>query len=423
MDPIFFHPNPHPGPEATSGGGQLEGLRIAIQPNVSVLGWPTNAGSNALAGYIALEDATIVQRLRRSGAKLCGSTRMSEFGFGLLGSQAGAALRLGSADAELVLDLTGESRVAALRAAVYGFKPSYGLVSRYGLIGLIPSMECWGVLSTSPTNIREILKTVAGQDGLDFSLPDEEAPDFSPQTIDPEKTIVGVIAEAQSGLSAEQEEAFRSAIDELRQAGFSVQELSLPDFPLFSLVHRIVGSVEASSCAGRYDSVRYGPRAPGAKNWNEMYLLSRGVAFGTLLKSYLVQGAFFQFERYGAFEDACRIRARLVADMQRLTSRVDFLALPLVDGASSGLASDGIAPGPSEDAPSSAPRAVPASLADIYAAFASTAFANVTGQPALYLPPASGAAHSGFQLVGPRLSDARLLGLGELLLNTRREGD
>jgi len=399
MDSIFFHRNPE---TAAPEGGHLQGLRIAIQPNISATGWPTDAGSNALVNFTALEDATIVQRLRQAGASLGGSTRMSEFGFGLQGSQAGGALRQQAADVELVLDLMGESRLAASRTAVCGFKPSYGLVSRFGLIGLIPSMECCGLLSGSLKNIREILKTVAGQDGLDFSLPDEKVPDFSPQTIDPQKTSIGVITEAQSALPAEQDEMFHSSVDELKQAGFSVQEMSLPDFSLFSLVHKVVGSVEASSCAGRYDSVRYGQRAPGAKNWNEMYLLSRGAAFGPLLKSYLFQGAFFQFERYGAYEDACRIRARLLKDMQRLTSQVDFLVFPAVDGAPSG---------------------APTSLADIYAQFASTVFANVTGQPAMYLPPASGAAHSGFQLAGPRLSDAQLLALGEYLLNTRRGGN
>jgi aspartyl-tRNA(Asn)/glutamyl-tRNA(Gln) amidotransferase subunit A len=188
----------------------------------------------------------------------------------------------------------------------------------------------------------------------------------------------------------------------LKKAGFPLRELSMPDFPLFSLVHKIIGSVEASSCAGRYDSVRYGQRAPGARNWNDMYLLSRAAAFGPLLKSYLFQGAFFQFERYSAYEDACRIRARLLADMQRLASESDFLVLPMVDVAGSGDT---------------------ASLADTYAQFATTAFANVTGQPVLYPPPREGATYPGFQLTGPRLSDARLLALGEHLMNIRRGGN
>jgi len=398
IDSVFTYRNPD---TARAGEGQLNGLKIAIQPNISVAGWPTEAGSNALVNYKALEDATIVQRLRQAGASLCGSTRMSEFGFGLQDSSAGEALRQQAADAELVLDYMGESRLAALRAAVCGFKPSYGLVSRFGLVDLIPSMECCGVLSGSLKNIRDILKAIAGPDELDFSLPDEKIPDFSPQKIDPRKTTIGIIKEAQSNLPAGQEKPFRASVEELKKAGFNLQEMSLPDLSLFSLVHQIVGSVEASSCAGRYDSVRYGQRAPGAKNWNEMYLLSRGSAFGLLLKSYLFQGAYFQFERYQAFENACRIRAHLLKEMHRFASLTDFLVFPAVDN------------NPSD---------APASLADTYAQFASTLFANVTGQPALYLPPVPGAGHPGFQLAGPRLSDSKLLALGEHILNTRREG-
>jgi aspartyl-tRNA(Asn)/glutamyl-tRNA(Gln) amidotransferase subunit A len=326
---------------------------------------------------------------------------MSEFGFGLQDSRAGDALRQKAANAELVIDLMGESRLAALRAAVCGFKPSYGLVSRFGLVGLIPSMECCGVLSGSLKNIRDIMKAVAGPDELDFSLPAEKVPDFSPLKIDPKKTTIGIVTEALGGLPAGQEKIFRAAVDELKKAGFPLRELSQPDFSLFSLVHKIIGCVEASSCAGRYDSVRYGQRAAGAKNWNEMYLLSRGAAFGPLMKGYLFQGAFFQFERFGAYQDACRIRARLLADMQRLTAQADFLVFPAVDCAPSG---------------------APSSLDSTYAQFASTSFANVTGQPSLYLPPAPGAAHPGLQLAGPRLSDARLLALGEHLLNMRRGG-
>ena len=171
---------------------------------------------------------------------------------------------------------------------------------------------------------------------------------------------------------------------------------------LFPLVHSIVGSVEASSCAGRYDSVRYGRRAPGAKNWNEMFLRSRGAAFGTLVKSYLFQGAYFQFERFAAYEDACRIRARLLSDMQKLSGQADFFIFP---AAAAGNSDQGDF------------------LGDIYEQFTATLFANVTGQPALYLPPASGTSASGFQLTGPRLSDARVLALGEHLVNLRQKGN
>lgn len=201
-------------------------------------------------------------------------------------------------------------------------------------------------------------------------------------------------------LSEKERELFYGSINNLKKAGFIIKEFSLPDFDLFSLVHSIAGSVEASSCAGRYDSVRYGERAPGAKNWNEMYIQSRGAAFGELLKCFFIQGAYFQFEQYRAFENACRIRARLLKEMDRIYSQANFLVFPATNST-----------GPDETG----------ALSSIYSRFSFTLFANVTGQPVLYLPVDSGAGITGFQLAGPRNSDGGVLTLGEYILN-RRDG-
>ena len=396
MDSIFFYQNPEQS--AGSGKGALQKLKVTVQPNIFVKGWPTEAGSAALAGFKALEDAAVVERLSGAGAVLIGSTAMSEFGFGLKGSQAGCALGKKSADVELMLDMAGEARLAAAREGVCGFKPSYGLISRIGLVGLIPSMESCGILARDIKSVRDILETIAGPDERDFSLPDEKMPDFSAQDIEPAKTTLGIIPEVVNGLPSDQREAFAKICDALKKDGFQIKELSFPDFSHFLLVHQIVGSVEASSCAGRYDSVRYGQRVPGAKNWNEMYLQSRGAAFGTLLKSYLFQGAFFQFEKYDAYDDACRLRARLVKEMQTVAGQADALILPTVNPAAD-LQKD--------------------SLADLYAQFAYTAFANVTGRPALHLPTANG---MGLQLSAKRLDDGRLLSLGQYLLSHRQGG-
>jgi len=396
MDSIFFYQNPEQS--AGSGKGAMQKLKVAVQPNISVKGWPTEAGSAALAGFKALEDAAVVERLSGAGAVLIGSTAMSEFGFGLKGSQAGCALGKKSADVELMLDMAGEARLAAAREGVCGFKPSYGLISRIGLVGLIPSMESCGILAHDIKSVRDVLETIAGPDERDFSLPDEKMPDFSAQDIEPAKTTLGIIPEVVNGLPSDQREAFAKICDALKKDGFQIKELSFPDFSHFLLVHQIVGSVEASSCAGRYDSVRYGQRVPGAKNWNEMYLQSRGAAFGTLLKSYLFQGAFFQFEKYDAYDDACRLRARLVKEMQTVAGQADALILPTVNPAAD-LQKD--------------------SLADLYAQFAYTAFANVTGRPALHIPGANGA---GVQLSAKRLNDGRLLSLGQYLLSHRQGG-
>ena len=390
MDSIFFYRNLE---NPASSPGALQGLKVAIQPNISVAGWPTDAGSQALADFNALEDAATVEKLSQEGATLVGSTRMSEFGFGLENSMAGNALQKKAADVELVLDLAGESRLAAARAGVCGFKPSYGLISRFGLVGLIPSMEACGILSADIKAIREILQTVAGPDERDFSLPDKKMPDFSTPAIEPKKTTLGIVREVLDEMPSEIRKEFDKHIEELKKAGFSIKELPFPDFSNFLLAHQIIGSVEASSCAGRYDSVRYGKRAPGAKNWNEMYLSSRGAAFGTLLKSYLIQGAYFQFESYDAYENACRLRAHLVSGMQKLAQQADFLIFPTANNAA---------------------EENPATLSKTYAQFIYTAFANVTGQPALHLPHKSG---TGWQLTTARLGDGRLLALGEYFLN------
>jgi aspartyl-tRNA(Asn)/glutamyl-tRNA(Gln) amidotransferase subunit A len=398
MDSVFFYRNPNPD---ASGNGPLGHLSIATQPNISIAGWPAEAGSHALAGYTALEDASVAARLRKKGANLCGATRMSEFGFGLKNSLAAQAVQKGDANAELVLDLAGECRLAAAHEGLCGYKPSYGLVSRYGLIGLIPSMEACGIIARDCKTIRDILEAVAGPDEYDFSVPEDAPVSFSAQGIDPEKISLGVIEEARSALSDEDRVIFDARTQTLKKAGFTIKTLPFPDFSLFSLVHRIVGSVEASSCLGRYDSVRYGKRVPGAKNWNEMYLQSRGAAFGPLLKSYLFQGAYFQFEQFSGYEDACRIRARLLSEMEQLTTQADFLILPAVNSASIH------APDTTE------------SLDDTYAKVFHTAFTNVTGQPAFYLPFER---NKGVQLAGPRLSDARLLALGEHIQNMQQRG-
>ncbi len=398
MDSIFCYRNPDI-PDTSSG--LLQGKIITTQPNIPVAGWPAEAGSQALAGFKALEDAAVIERLTKSGAKIAGATHMSEFGFGLAGSAAGLAIARNEAAAELMLDLAGEARLIAAHTGVWGFKPGYGLVPRVGITGLIPSMEACGILGKTPGDIRDILRAVAGPDERDFSQPDQVPPDFSRGGIEPEKMTLGVIDEAANALPAKDRDAFKKEIDGLKKTGFSIKSLSWPDYSLCLTVHQIVGSVEASSCAGRYDSVRYGKRAPGAKNWNEMYLQSRGASFGMLLKSYLIQGAFFQFERYDAYENACRIRARLVKDAERLLAQADALVFPVQNAA----------------APD-----VPETLAGLYEHFAHTAQANITGCPALCVPSAA-ANGTAVQLVGPRSADARVMALGEYLDRQRKGGN
>ena len=382
-----------PSPQAT-GDGPLTGKRIAVQSNVAVQGWPTAAGSLALQNYTALEDATAVARIRAQGGVIVGSSRMSELGFGLRDDAGDAVLRDEGTDAVLLTDFLGEARVTAADVCMFGYKPTYGLVSRFGLIGLIPSMETYGVASASLRTISAVMESIAGPDARDFSMSDREKPEFASRTISARPTVkAGFPAEVMTMLTGEEQRAYREGLRMLSERGIPVEEVSMPEFTLFSLVHGVMGSVEASSSAGKYDGVRYGHRAQGAKNWNEMYLKSRGEAFGTLVKSYLFQGAYFQFENYDIFEKAGRIRARLVKSVNDLLDAVDVLVLP------------------TKRKPFEARWAE--TLHDVYNAFSLTLPANVTGLPVLQVPGfiVDGGEDLGMQWIGPAFGDARLLDL------------
>jgi len=386
---MFAHINPSPKPAAT--GGRLAGESFIVQPNMSVRGWPTEAGSLALKGFTAIEDATAIARLKEAGGILVGSTRMSEFGFGLHGDTAGLALSQGLADAALMTDMMGEPRVTAARAGAYGFKPTGGTVSRFGLIGLVPSMESFAVVAHSPDIIAAVIQSIAGSDHRDFSLCDGPVPPFTAASSSDEgiKTI-GIVHECVKGLADDEAGIFMTGVERLRAGGCDVKEVSLPDFDLFRTVHHVIGSVEASSSCGKHDGVRYGHRAASAKNWNEMYLKTRAECFGFIIKTYLFQGAYFQFQNYAAFEKASRIRAGLAKAAGEVFEAVDALAFPT---RRRGL------PGAGRD------------ITGIYDECALTLSANVLGLPALQIPGfvLEGTTDYGLQMVGARFSDARLL--------------
>ena len=395
-----------PAPPRASENSILKGLTVAIQPNLSVRGWPTQAGSKALEGFTSIEDATVVERLRQAGATVKGATYMSELGLGLAGDTGADALKNNEADIVLITDTLGESRVSACAAGVFGFKPSYGIVSRFGLIGLIPSMECCGILAKKLADVCRVISVIAGNDSRDLSMPEFgtesgselELPDFS--RIFKEKKPANsccVIRECLETMENDEKSAFETAISKLAGCGIQVIEVGLEDFHMVRTAHNIIGAVESSSSAGKYDSVRYGHRAKGSKNWNEMYLNSRAESFGMPIKSYLFQGAYFQYENYNAFVDAARIRKRLSAELDQALENTDFLILPTIRKAI-----DPFAAG---------------TVNEIYDSFPWTPIANITGHPAVTLPMMVTCEDMdlGMQIIGPRFKDADMLSIAAQL--------
>jgi len=391
-------------PSIVHENGILSGKSISIQPNMSVRGWPTEAGSKALERFVALEDATVVENLRTAGATIKGSTHMSELSFGLIGDTGAQAVATGEVDIALMTDSMGEARIAASSKNLFGFKPSFGIVSRYGLIGLIPSMECYGVVANTPMDIANVMGAIAGIDDRDYSIPDGILPDFGRFEDCKKWGTCGVIAECADVLEPSQSKAFTAALSRLDETGMAIREVSLKDFDLFRAVHNVIGSVEASSSCGKYDSVRYGHRAQSARNWNEMYLKSRAESFGLLIKTYLFQGAYYQFENYETFENACRIRAQLMEDMKALYETIDVLIVPTRKRNDSQNETN--------------------TIDSVYDAFDLTLPANMTGQPAIHVPGSLFGRETdpGLQFVAPRLGDMRLLSIADHLM-TVREGD
>lgn len=391
--------------EPASKGGALAGKRIVIQPNMSVRGWPTTAGSLALSGFAALDDATVITRLKDAGASFVGSSRMSELGFGLANDTIGEVLGSSEADIALVTDTMGEARLVAAACGMFGFKPSYGIVSRSGLIGLVPSMECYGVVAKDPDDIVNVMTTITGSDEKDVSMSGEAFPDFIAARQQAHNLLtIGVVKECLGALDDKEAAPFRARLAALENAGIPLREVSLADYDLFQTVHNVIASVEASSAAGKYDGVRYGHRSSSGKNWNDMYLNTRGEAFRPLVKAFLFQGAYFQFEDYSAFEDACRIRGRLVKACASLFEGIDLLAFPTRRYGKDGNP--------------------PATVNHVYDACAWTLAANVTGQPALQVPsfPIDNDGERGMQLVAAHLDDARLLAAGVKLSSLLQRG-
>ena len=382
----FSYTNPVSQEQAKEG--LLSGGRYAVQPNLSVRGWPTCAGSRALENFSALENAAVVERLSAAGAYIAGFTHMAELGLGLDGDTSAAAVASSLCDAALVTDTFGEARAAAAEAGLTGFKPTAGTISRYGLIGLVPSMESLGVVARDTETVSRVLQSITGPDQRDFSM-SSQFPDLAAQG--GAVKSAAVIPQSIAGLNPDEIKAFEAALDMLRKNGIEVREASIEEYGLFRSIHQVIGSAEASSSAGKYDSVRYGHRAQKADDWNEMYLKSREESFGPLVKAFLFQGAYFQFRDYPAFENACRIRRRLVGALEDVLRDSDVIVMPTRR--------------------QSGPAGQSSDISQVYDRFALTLAANVAGLPAVSLPGfvKIGNDDLGLQLIGRRFEDNALL--------------
>jgi aspartyl-tRNA(Asn)/glutamyl-tRNA(Gln) amidotransferase subunit A len=318
--------------------GLLAGLPVAIKDVLCIKGQPTTCGSKMLQNYRPPYDAHVIERLRGADAVLIGKTNMDEFAMGSStensafqvtrnpwdltripgGSSGGSAAAVAACEAPLSLgsDTGGSIRQPAALCGVVGLKPSYGRVSRYGLIAYASSLDQIGPFAHTVAVAALLLEAIAGHDRRDSTSVDKSTPPYSKTVEQPVKPLViGVAREYFSeGLDAEVEKAVRAALKVYEGLGAKVQEISLPHTPYAVAAYYLVATAEASSNLARYDGVHYGHRTAVRGNLIEMYKRSRGEGFGAEVKRRIMLGTYALSSGY---KDALYVRALKVRRLIR----------------------------------------------------------------------------------------------------------
>ncbi|HLC35749.1 MAG TPA: Asp-tRNA(Asn)/Glu-tRNA(Gln) amidotransferase subunit GatA [Anaerolineales bacterium] len=403
--------------------GALLGVPLAVKDVVCVTGLPCTCGSRILEGFTPPYDATGVARLRAAGAIVVGKTNTDEFAMGSStensaygpthnpwdatrvpgGSSGGSAAAVAArmVPAALGTDTGGSVRQPASFCGVTGIKPSYGRVSRYGLVAYGSSLDCLGALTRTVEDAALVLGVMAGHDPLDSTTLEQPVPDYLQSlTGDPDLhgVRVGVPREYFiAGIQPEVEQAVRQAVQVLAALGAEVREVSLPHTDYALPVYYLIAPAEASANLARYDGMRFGPRQAAPDLW-QTYAATRGELFGAEVKRRIMLGTYAlsagYYEAY--YAQAQRVRTLIREDFDRAFSQVDLIACPVAPTTAFRLGEH-----------TSDPLAM--YLEDVF-----TLPANLAGIPGLALPCGfdSQRLPIGMQLNGPPLSEALLLRAG-----------
>ena len=332
----------------------LGGVPVAIKDVMSTRGIRTTAGSKSLEKYVPPYDCTAVACMEAAGAVILGKTNCDEFAMGSSnensafrpvhnprdltrvpgGSSGGSAAAVAAdmAVAALGSDTGGSIRQPASFCGVVGLMPTYGRVSRYGLIAFASSLDHIGPLTKTVKDAAIVLGTIAGRDPMDSTSADVPVPDYVAELEKPVRGLkLGVAKEYfGEGLDEEVRHAVESAIDKLKTLGCEIVPVSLPHTPYAIPTYYVIATAEASSNLARYDGVRYSFRAAGVKSLSEMYRRSREQSFGTEVKRRIMLGTYALSAGYydAYYLKAQKVRTLLARDFEEAFQKVDAIVTP-----------------------------------------------------------------------------------------------
>jgi aspartyl-tRNA(Asn)/glutamyl-tRNA(Gln) amidotransferase subunit A len=411
--------------------GALAGVPIALKDNLVTKDTVTTAGSKILDGWVPPYDATIVEKLRAAGAIVIGKTNLDEFGMGSStersafkptknpwdtlrvpgGSSGGsaAAVAAGLAHASLGTDTGGSIRQPAAFCGVVGIKPTYGRVSRWGVIAYASSLDQVGPLARSVEDAALVLEAIAGYDYRDSTSLAKPAPSFAEAlTQDVKGLKVGLPKEYfVDALDGDVRTALDQTIAALRDAGAEIVDVSLPHTHLALAAYYIVAPAEASSNLSRYDGIRYGTRAD-ASDLQSVYMKSRGAGFGAEVKRRIMLGTYALRSGYydAYYKKAQQVRALIKRDFDDAFAKVDVILTPTTPTAAFTFGA----------------KATPM---DMYLADIFTLACNLAGLPGMSVPcgltPAG--LPVGAQLLGKPLDEATLIRTGRAIEKANLVGD
>jgi aspartyl-tRNA(Asn)/glutamyl-tRNA(Gln) amidotransferase subunit A len=400
--------------------GPLAGVPVAVKDNLCVRGMRTTASSKILDSFVPPYDATVVERLESAGAVIIGKTNCDEFAMGSSnensaygpvknpwatdrtpgGSSGGSAAAVAAQCVPLALgsDTGGSIRQPASFCGVVGLKPTYGRVSRYGLLAFASSLDQIGPFSRTVADAAVALTAFSGRDALDSTSSTEGVPDFAAALSGDIKGVrVGVPrAFVEEGVDEAVRRAFSEALDVLRDAGATLVDIELPHARHAIPVYYLICTAEASSNLARYDGVKYGYRSPSAKDapLTTMYSRTRDEGFGAEVKRRIMLGTYvLSAGYYDAFYlKAQQVRTLLRQDYEQAFSQADVVVMP----------TSPIPPfklGEKTDDP------LQMYLADIF-----TVSVNLAGLPGISIPCGfAGRLPIGFQVIGRMFDEATVL--------------